>query len=287
MFSKTSSNSTPDMKTGASKRNKKFQQDYQNESNSEVLQNFLIDSQIKETQNKQKLYQLKRENEALKDQLQELEEQKKKLEVAKDINQRFFKKNEGEILNLKKPLDDQNYITDSMYTHESHELLRKKMKDIITEYRNEIDGLIERTPDIQEVLKSDDQGLSRILELLKAQASIYKEEMVQKEKAYRSMQDRYHGEFDMNSENHKTIRGKIQELAQDKRSDMLKKYALERKIAYVEADVELGNGYVNAQKLALTAAEEISRKIIKADNTKSLSALSTKLQRKIASSKQA
>jgi hypothetical protein len=275
------------MKTGASKRNKKFQQDYQNESSSEVLQNFLIDSQIKETQNKQKLYQLKRENEALKDQLQELEEQKKKLEVAKDINQKFFKKNECEILSLKKPLDDQSFITDSMYTHESHESLRKKMKDIITEYRNEIDGLIERTPDIQEVLKSDDQGLSRILELLKAQASIYKEEMVQKEKAYRSMQDRYHGEFEMNSENHKNIRGKIQELAQDKRSDMLKKYALERKIAYVEADVELGNGYVNAQKLALTAAEEISRKIIKADNTKSLSALSTKLQRKIASSKQA
>ncbi|OMJ92938.1 hypothetical protein SteCoe_4150 [Stentor coeruleus] len=286
MLSKSSSNSTPDMKVGTSKRNKKFQQDYQNESNIEVLHNFLIDSQIKETQNKQKLYQLKRENEALKDQLQELEEQKKKLEVAKDINQRFFKKNETEILSLKKPLDDQNYITDSIYTYESHESLRKKMKDIISEYRNEIDGLTDRIPDIQEVLKSDDPGLSRILDLLKAQASIYKEEMVQKEKSYRSMQDRYHGEFDMNNENHKTIRGKIQELSQDKRSDMLKKYALERKISYVEADVEFGNGYINAQKLALTAAEEINRKIQKADNTKSLNALSTKIQRKITSNKQ-
>ena len=285
MLSKSGSFSTQDLKSRQLKKTSKFQQDFQTEENPEVLHNYLTDSQIKETQSKQRLYQLKRENEALKEQLEELNSQQRKLEVAKDVNQRYFKKNEIEIFSLKKPLEENFYITDAINSTDSHESLRKKTKEIITENRKEIDQLILNIPEINLPSELTQQTLGKLLELLKGQVEIYKEDMIQKEAAYRHMQDRYMNEFDQNSAQHKEIQGKIEELSEDKKADMLRKYALERRIAYLEADVELGAGYVNAQKLALSAAKEVSLKIQKSDTTKSLNALSSKIQRKIAATK--
>lgn len=285
MLSKSGSFSTQDLKSRQLKKTSKFQQDFQTEENHEVLHNYLTDSQIKETQSKQRLYQLKRENEALKEQLEELNSQQRKLEVAKDVNQRYFKKNEIEIFSLKKPLEENFYITDAINSTDSHESLRKKTKEIITENRKEIDQLILNIPEINLPSELTQQTLGKLLELLKGQVEIYKEDMIQKEAAYRHMQDRYMNEFDQNSAQHKEIQGKIEELSEDKKADMLRKYALERRIAYLEADVELGAGYVNAQKLALSAAKEVSLKIQKSDTTKSLNALSSKIQRKIAATK--
>jgi len=285
MLSKSGSFSTQDLKSRQLKKTSKFQQDFQTEENHEVLHNYLTDSQIKETQSKQRLYQLKRENEALKEQLEELNSQQRKLEVAKDVNQRYFKKNEIEIFSLKKPLEENFYITDAINSTDSHESLRKKTKEIITENRKEIDQLILNIPEINLPSELTQQTLGKLLELLKGQVEIYKEDMIQKEAAYRHMQDRYMNEFDQSSAQHKEIQGKIEELSEDKKADMLRKYALERRIAYLEADVELGAGYVNAQKLALSAAKEVSLKIQKSDTTKSLNALSSKIQRKIAATK--
>ena len=250
-----------------------------------MLNQYLTDSQIKETQNKQKLYQIRRENEALKEQLQELQAQIRRLEVSKDVNQRYFKKNENEIFSLKKPLEENFFITDAINSIDSQESLRKKTKEIVNDNRKEIDSVLQNLPDLAIDASLADGTMGKLLELLKGQIEIYKEDMLQKEKAYRHMQDKFINETDILSAEHQEMIEKIEELSQDKKSDMLRKYALERRIAYLEADVELGNGYVNAQKLALSAAKEVSQKIQKSDNTKSLSALSNKIQRKIASTK--
>jgi hypothetical protein len=267
------------------KKTSKFQQDFQGEENPEVLNQFLTESQIKETQNKQKLYQIRRENEALKEQLSELQAQTRRLEVSKDVNQKYFKKNESEIFSLKKPLEENFFLTDAINSTDSQESLRKKTKEILSENRKEVDQLFETLPEITVKDTLAEGTIGKLLDLLKGQIQIYKEDMLQKEKAYRHMQDKFVGEFEMFSEEHREMLLKIEELSQDKKADMLRKYALERRIAYLEADVELGNGYVNAQKLALSAAREVSQKIQKSDNTKSLSALSNKIQRKIASTK--
>ena len=286
MQSRPSSRSTPEFKLTGMSRTKKFQQDYQTEENPEILSQFLLDSQLKESQNKQRLYQTKREGEGLRETLVELEAQRKKLEFAKDINQKFFKKNESEILGLRKPLEDPQFITDTLCSSDSHELLRKKVKEIYTESRRELDSLLEKQPDFNKILQTSETDLGRILDLLKSQISIFTEDVMQKEQTYRHMQDRYQGEFDILSEQHQEITKKINDLAQDKKNDMQRKYGLERKIAYLEADVEVGTGYMNAQKLALSAAKEINNKIQKADTTKSLTALSTKIQRRINATKQ-
>ena len=286
MQSRHSFRSTPELKSTGMSKTKKFQQDYQTEENPEVLSQFLLDSQLKESQNKQKLYQTRREGESLRETLVELETQRKKLEFSKDINQKFFKKNESEIISLRKSLEDPHFITETLCSSDSHELLRKKIKEMYSEYRQELDRLFEKQPDFNNVLQTSDKDLGMILELLKSQISIFNEDMIQKEKAYRHMEDRYQSEFDILSEQHQEITKKINDLAQDKKSDMQRKYLLERKIAYLEADVEVGTGYMNAQKLALSAANEVNNKIQKADTTKSLTALSTKIQRRINATKQ-
>lgn len=285
MLSKSGSFSTQDLKSRFNKKPSKFQQDFQTEDNPEVLNQYLTDSQIKETQSKQRLYQLKRENDALREQLEELNTQQRKLEVSKDVNQKYFKKNEVEIFSLKKPLEENILITDAINSTDCQESLRKKTKEIIEENRKEIDQFIETIPEIKLPDSPLDLTMSKLLELLKGQIEIYREDLLQKEVAYRHMQDRYMNEFDQSSGQHREIQLKIEELSQDKKADMLRKYALERRIAYLEADVELGAGYVNAQKLALSAAKEVSMKIQKSDTTKSLTALSSKIQRKIASTK--
>jgi chromosome segregation ATPase len=285
MISKNTSRSELDIKSSSVKKTKKFNQDYQSEDNLDVLNQYLIDSQIKESLNKQKLYQSKRENEALREQLQELEARKKKLEAARDINQKFFKKNEVEISSLRKPLEDIQYISDSAYHHEPYEALRLKIKTTVSENRQEIDNLLEKQPKYEEILITSDPTLEKILELLRSQILIFKEEMIQKEKSYRNMQDRYQTEFEMLSEQHTGIKGKIDELTQERKDDMLRKYQLERKIAYLEADVELGDGYVNAQKLALMAAQEINQKIKKADHNNQFNSLNSKIQRRLNSTK--
>lgn len=285
MFSKTGSRSTSELKFPTKSKGKNFQQDYQNEENPEVLNQFLLDSQIKETQNKQKLYQSRRENEGLKETLNELEAQKKKLEFAKDINQKFFKKNENEMASLRKPLEGPNFALGNLSSSETHEALREKIKEMQSKNRQELDGLIEKYPDFDRILNTSDQDLKQILDLIKVQISIFKEDLTQKERAYRHMQDRYQGEFDVLSEQHRNILVKIHELALDQKNDMQKKYLLERKIAYLEADVEVGNGYVNAQKLAMIAAKEVNSKIQKSDVTNSLNALSTRIQRRITATK--
>ena len=166
-------------------------------------------------------------------------------------------------------------------TSDSQEALRKNIRETQIEYHQEVDNQFEKLPDFERIFQSSDQDLGKIVELLKSQVLIFKEDMIQKERAYRHMQERYQNILEVHSEEHKAIRDKIAALAQDKKADMQKKYLLERKIAYLEADVELGNGYVNAQKLAINAAKEINIKIQKADNTKSLTALNTKIQRRI------
>lgn len=285
MLSKSGSFSSQDVKSRTYKKPSKFQQDFQGEDNPDLLNQYLTDSQIKETQNKQKLYQIRRENEALKEQLQELQAQIRRLEVSKDVNQRYFKKNENEIFSLKKPLEENFFITDAINSIDSQESLRKKTKEIVNDNRKEIDSVLQNLPDLAIDASLAEGTMGKLLELLKGQIEIYKEDMLQKEKAYRHMQDKFINETDILSAEHQEMIEKIEELSQDKKSDMLRKYALERRIAYLEADVELGNGYVNAQKLALSAAKEVSQKIQKSDNTKSLSALSNKIQRKIASTK--
>ena len=285
MLSKSGSFSSQDLKSRVNKKSSKFQQDFQGEDNPDLLNQYLTDSQIKETQNKQKLYQIRRENEALKEQLQELQAQIRRLEVSKDVNQRYFKKNENEIFSLKKPLEENFFITDVINSIDSQESLRKKTKEIVNDNRKEIDSVLQNLPDLSIDASLADGTMGKLLELLKGQIEIYKEDMLQKEKAYRHMQDKFINEAEILSAEHQEMIEKIEELSQDKKSDMLRKYALERRIAYLEADVELGNGYVNAQKLALSAAKEVSQKIQKSDNTKSLSALSNKIQRKIASTK--
>ena len=282
MQSKSFSN--PEIKLASLKKTKRFQQDYQTEENLEKLKVYLTDSEIKESQNKQKLYQSKRENEALREQLRELEANRKKLEVAKDINQKFFKKYESEIVSLRKPLEDQSIFTE-MFSNDSHEALRKKIKETQQSNREELDVILERQPKYEEILQTSDASLSKILELLKGQVMIFKEEMTQKEKSYRHMQDRFQSEFDVLSEQHNNIKTQILLMNNTKKQDMKKKFSLERKIGYLEADVELGNGFVDAQKLALSAAQEINLKIQKADRNNSLNDLNSRIQQRIAATK--
>ena len=162
MNSQNLSRSTPDLYKVPRPKGKKFQQDYQAEENPEVLKQFLIDSQLKESQNKQKLYQTKRENEGLKEQLDELEAQKKKLEFAKDINQKFFKKNENEMISMRKPLEDQHFFTDNFMTSDSQEALRKKIRETQIEYHQEVDNQFEKLPDFERIFQSSDQDLGKI-----------------------------------------------------------------------------------------------------------------------------
>lgn len=241
----------------------------------------LKDAYANEAVNRQKLQQVKRENEGIKEEIDQLLAYRKKLEKAKNLNQRFFSKNEQEVISLRKDLEEEPISNDYYHLKETLDALKKKAKDLQYKHQEELNSYITSQPKIQNILQTNDPNLTKLLELLKGQIMIYQEQLIHKENAYSSMQQRFQREGVSLTEQIKSTKNEIKDHVQQRKSDMKQIYAQERKLAYLEADIHLDENLFSAKEVAQVAAEQVLDHITQADTQQTLNSLTKKLKRKI------
>ncbi|CAG9329446.1 unnamed protein product [Blepharisma stoltei] len=247
----------------------------------ENLNEALKETQVKEAFNRQKLFQVKRENEVLKEEVDKLLAYKKKLEKAKELNQKFFAKNEQEMLALRKNAEEAPVSNDYHHLKETLESLKKKAKDLQQKHQEELNSYIQSQPKIQSILQTSDPSIAKLLELLKGQIIIYQEQLSHKEKAYSSMQSRFQREAESLNEQCKAMKKEINDHFQQRKNDMKQIYAQERKLAYLEADIHLDENIYSAKEVAHNAAEQVLDHIQQADTSQTLNSFTSKLKRKL------